>query len=932
MKRWWCIPLLAAIPTCEPKVNNHSAVLPHPGMIEVHSAGKSFQQGWNDSLASPDERPGMLTSFTYDFWLDSTEVTRKHYFAVTGKKAVSDSSTNNDPVDSVSWFDAVLYCNARSKAENLDTVYLYSGVQALAGGTVYGLTGLNYDFSKDGYRLPTESEWEFAARGGSSALPFVTDSDSTLAGNEAWYAGDASGTAHLVATKKPNPLGFYDMAGNLFEWTNDWNGPYNGVAITNSLGTLQPGVAFDKVIKGGSFNYGQLSLRPSIRSATYPSVLSSTCNYVGFRCARGPIPNGQYIGTATTDTTLNPVLISLNQDSIQSIVGTAHVKLAFVNVSGAARTLTVVDFSKTFPYPQQYTDDRNVVAPVISPDGNYVAYCSAGIGLSVPSRISIRCIDSLNSPIVRLAADTAFLPQWWVNPSTGDTCIVYTNSSVMNSTSLWPASITFSQKISGGVPTGAPQVLVTGGGYYDGVSAAGNFILASYPNLLMRNLSSGQVKQLFCYPHNGKSASGSSQACNASMSPDTGANPRCLFLDFGSSTTSSITGCSYGVHQYLFVSSFQDSVTAYLNCPAGESSWDFTRWSNQPQFAVGSGELASGQANALYLIDLNYRLSAQLVSGVQLEQPSLWTGPIFTNQFTYAYDSIGLYNDPPYDIGLETLAYGMHYFWTGSNQYDLLFIGNSWIHAGLNCSMLTGHHALEIGFPNSGLFTWSNIICSYFIPHTPQLRLIGIPIPFSDLYLPLCEVGVNWWPQAMASTKGYRYDQSHNFWKTGLPPNFINVIANAAFPNDAGLDTSGEELSSCNGWGGPNPDTSSGNVTWTIDDTTYRANLDSLISLIRVMSANKIHLLAISFPVSPYYKNYNRYSRYGPSMATGIAVMAQLDSLQNVYPYFHIYDAELYGNHDYTDADAKDYDHLCPTGAAKLSGRLAPIIDSILAQ
>ncbi len=627
------------------------------------------------------------------------------------------------------------------------------------------------------------------------------------------------------------------------------------------------------------------------------------------------------------------MLVSLDQDSIQSIVGTAYVKLAFVNVNGTARTLCVVDFSKTFPYPQQFTDDKNVVAPAISPDGNYVAYCSAGIGLSVPSRISIRCIDSLNSPIVQIAADSAYLPRWWVNPLTGDTCIVFTNSSVQNSSQLWPSTETLLQKVSNGVPVSVPGVLVSGGSYYDGLSTNGNFILASYPNLLMRDLSTGQVKQLFCYPHNGKSASGSSQACNASMSPDTGANPRCLFLDFGSSTPSTITGCSYGIHQYLFVSSFQDSVTAWLNCPAGEASWDFTKWSNRPEFAVASGEFASGQANALYLIDIDDRFSVQLASGVQLEQPSLWTGPIMISQYGYALDSIGLYDVP--DVGQSQIAYGLHLFWTRQSQLDLLFTGNSWIQAGIDCGQFTGHQALSTAFSGAGLAGVTNIITNYFVPHTPKLRLIGMPIFFQELSLPSCELSTTWWSSMMGQSKGYNYDQNHNFWNTGLPSNFISVITNAVYPNlnvPGGLDTLGEWQNSCNGWGGPEPDTSQALTNWTIDDSVYRANLNSLISLIELLTSHQIHLLAISFPESPYYKNFDRYGMYGPTMETGIAVMAQLDSLQKVYPYFHVYDAYLNGNNDYTDNDAHDADHLCPVGAAKLSGRLAVVIDSILAQ
>ncbi|MGA2507872.1 MAG: SUMF1/EgtB/PvdO family nonheme iron enzyme, partial [Chitinispirillaceae bacterium] len=133
--------------------------LSYLGMKKIQSAGKSFQQGWNNSLASYDEKPGMQTSFSYDYWLDTTEVTQKQYYDVTGKRPVTDSSKygvgDNFPVYYVSWFDAVLYCNSRSRAEHLDTVYVYSGIHPPSGGSVYELTGLRYDLSRDGYRLPT---------------------------------------------------------------------------------------------------------------------------------------------------------------------------------------------------------------------------------------------------------------------------------------------------------------------------------------------------------------------------------------------------------------------------------------------------------------------------------------------------------------------------------------------------------------------------------------------------------------------------------------------------------------------------------------------------------------------------------------------------------------------------------------------------------
>ena len=525
-------------------------------------------------------------------------------------------------------------------------MYSYSGVQAQANGSVYALTGLLCNVTHDGYRLPTESEWEFAARGGTSANPFSVPVDSILAQEDAWYASNSGGMLHPVASKQPNALGFYDLAGNVFEWTNDWKQAYNGIPITNSLGGLQPDNAYEKVIKGGAYDYDMMYLRPSIRSATYSTTLSASCDYVGFRCARGPIPNGQYIGVPLQSLTPNPVTIVASTDTLLSFLGTVTAKIVFVNVTGSFRHLCLVDFSKTIAYVTEYSDDTNVYFPVISPDGNYAAYCSRDVGLSGPSSITIRSLDSLSSPKILLAADSAYMPRWWLNPATGDTCIVYTNSAIDDGSSLWSATRTLVQKVSAGKPVGTPQVLVASGSFHDGVSVNGNCIVTGYTELIMRNLLTSQNQQLFLSPNNGKNAEGSSQVCNVSMSPDTGGQVRCLFLDFGYSGVSTVTGTPYGIHQYIFEATPADTIVNFMHCPAGEASWDNPSWTNTLNFAVACVRNSSDQAHAIHLVNLGAGQSMALLSGIELEQPYCWVGRQPANSFNLALDSLGLYDTP----------------------------------------------------------------------------------------------------------------------------------------------------------------------------------------------------------------------------------------------------------------------------------------------
>ena len=102
--------------------------------------------------------------------------------------------------------------------------------------------------------------------------------------------------------------------------------------------------------------------------------------------------------------------------------------------------------------------------------------------------------------------------------------------------------------------------------------------------------------------------------------------------------------------------------------------------------------------------------------------------------------------------------------------------------------------------------------------------------------------------------------------------------------------------------------------------------------MIREVSAHNIHLLMINFPVSPYYKNTPYCTRLGPDWENGRAVIAQMKTLECIYPYFHVYDANRDGNHDYTNEYATSFDRLCPDGAVKLTRRINTLIDSIIAQ
>jgi hypothetical protein len=203
------------------------------------------------------------------------------------------------PVEQVTWFDAILYCNARSKRDNLDTVYSYSTV-SLTGSSAKNMTGQTFtaaDLKKSGYRLLTNAEEEYCVRSHTHGMWWWTNTtDATQASTDAaqyvWWSGNDSGSTRIVATKKPDSLGLYDMTGNLFEWCNDWEAPYDTFTQTDPIGaaacnavacTTFDDIGLQKMARGGSFkddcNYhGRTPYH-------FKWTIGDISVEVGFRCA-----------------------------------------------------------------------------------------------------------------------------------------------------------------------------------------------------------------------------------------------------------------------------------------------------------------------------------------------------------------------------------------------------------------------------------------------------------------------------------------------------------------------------------------------------------------------------------------------------------------------------------------------------------------------
>ena len=215
----------------------------------VYVSGGTFTMGATSEQGSDawgDEKPTHSVTLS-SFYLCKYEVTQALWKAVMGKNP-SGFKGNNLPVENVSWNDCQTFI---SRLNNL--------------------TGKNF-------RLPTEAEWEYAARGGNRSRGYKYSGSNVLS-DVAWYDGNSGRKTHPVGSKSPNELGLYDIPGNVYEWCSDWKGTYSSSAQTNPTG---PSSGSYRVNRGGSCCSDAMICRSSFRGSYSPIYRN---NALGLRLA-----------------------------------------------------------------------------------------------------------------------------------------------------------------------------------------------------------------------------------------------------------------------------------------------------------------------------------------------------------------------------------------------------------------------------------------------------------------------------------------------------------------------------------------------------------------------------------------------------------------------------------------------------------------------
>jgi len=265
----------------------------------VRVNGGSFQMGKNGDGTANNATPVHEVTLSA-FYIGKYEVTQKQWHEVMGttieqQNEISDYQGldgvgDNYPMYHVNWYDAVEFCNKLSEKEGLTPYYTIDKTTSDPNNTNDSDTikwTVTTNTTAKGWRLPTEAQWEYAAKGGASASdPYKIYSGSDTVGDIAWYSGNngASGEANYgakqVGTKAANELGLYDMSGNVFEWCWDWYGAYQDEVQTDPAGASSGSY---RVSRGGSWSYSAGIARSALRSIDNPNNRDI---YLGFRVLR----------------------------------------------------------------------------------------------------------------------------------------------------------------------------------------------------------------------------------------------------------------------------------------------------------------------------------------------------------------------------------------------------------------------------------------------------------------------------------------------------------------------------------------------------------------------------------------------------------------------------------------------------------------------
>lgn len=871
------------------------------GLVYVHATGKKTFLGTNIQSAKMLERPQMGVEFTYDFYIGRHEVICKDFNNVMAGATGLNVMCLQDslPAANVTFYDAILYANALSKLNGMDTAYKYSSMELDAERHCVKMKNFKFQPKANGFRLPTEAEWVLVA-------------SEIWNPAQSWNGENSGSVVHPVCSSMDAQKSVCDMAGNMLELVNDRFASFKDTVVSNFAGSVDGDAIGSCVVKGGSFYMSPTSMNLYSRGDTYPILSSTKGDYLGFRLALGAIPDVTWFsedGEAET-ASINPLVETAD---MLKLVESYRAKLVFRNdMTGG---LVYVNFAKT-PKVVQINDGIEVYHPEISPDGNHVAFSTSMEGSTKKSSVYVRDLNETGSNLVMLSVANAAIPRWRVNPN-GDTVIVYVTSAGNNKSDQFLQESTWQVKFSNG-RFGTPEKLFDGA-YHGGVSKDNLVAISSAPLLRARlsdGITSGEV-----ILYNGE------QACNASLSKD-GTN-RTLFLDFAGSAGREFVGANYGVHERMLVMDGTGTLVQSIPAPAGYTL-DHTEWvvgilkDGTNNLVVATLTDYNGNHQKVVLIDLVSGNIVPLVEGAELWHPCLWVWQDNPNvaKPVVNLDSAGVYfnseDQGPFPFASVELAMRLQSFWKKNENVEVITFGSSMLLNAVIEDSLKPFNALNMGVSMTDIYLSEYLINHYVIPYAPKIRYLVVELSPGFLYRDYESMT----GQLRNSSPGMIYDELHlskatqkEIAELSAAQEYPMALLGQQYLEGTFLLPSGE-------WGVPVVNVDISAMPFGVPNV--QNSLKVFESLKRLADSCGVTLIAAIPPRNPGYKDTGAFDPYGPSWEVAHQIIDAVKAMGIV-----IFDEYKDGHHDYTDAMAFNPNHVSYLGAAQFSARLEAFLETL---
>ena len=876
------------------------------GMLRISSNG-FVRLGTNESSAKSNERPQMKVELDYDFSIGRYEVRCDEFNALMNPAVglTLKCSYGKNPATDLTYYDAVLYANERSKSEGFDTAYTYVNAQFDAENHCTNLEGFVFHPEKKAYRLPTEAEWVLVAGANWNTA-------------ESWVAENSDYQLHDVCSRSNNTATVCDMIGNAMEWVNDWNGSFRDTTLTNYVGAPDGGTLGLRVVKGGCYRNSVKTINLYNRGDVYTVTSATRADYVGFRLAFGEIPNPVWMGSNgnAASSRITPLA---NASLMRSIIGTSKAKLAFRNdVTG---NLAYIDFSSGVPSVIEIEDTLEMYHPEISPDGKRVAFCTKIEGIAGISEVYVRDLNAKGSNLVKLDVPSAAIPRWRVLPN-GDTVIVYVTDVGNNKEdAVFLTNSTWQVKFANG-QFGVPEKLMDGA-YHGGISedntlaVTGARLLRAHVALSGQTLATGMDVVWY----------GGEQACNASLAKDN--SKRTLFLDFGGVTGQTFAGTSYITHERLLIADSSGSLVHSVGAPTGYT-FDHSEWaSGIGDIAVATLTNVNGAHPKIVMINLLDDSVIDLAEGDELWHPSLWVkkGMNVGDDIVIDLDSAGVYFKDGQDWAHVSLGYKMSMLWKYKDDVEILCVGSSRTENSLMVTAMTSGFALNTGHSGNDMNASLYVAENYGLNHLSKLKFIVVSID-----LDLWHNSSEYTEILMANTPGFVYDANHGFWVSGIPDWFLDAVEESSQYSEIARTiyepTRGFFSDNGSSWG---PATVEFDSSWGGErgDAKIKWNLERLKNFIIKTAPLNVKVVGVVFPQNPGYRETGAWGRYGPRRSKAMAILDSLNRYQIEYPHFRLLDENKNGYHDYGEECAINTDHLSILGASKVTMRLDSLLQTM---